>query len=196
MTVYFIGNRQAGLVKIGHTKRLIKSRVSEYVAGFPYRPELLGYAKGVHGVKEYERSLHRAFKDLQTDVEGVKPSTEREWFMIGDDLVELILWHMCDSSRMSKRLIKRLKDARVPDEYLHRSGIALPEKEVKKVGKLLAKALFRLFPDTHLSPVDQENILENISPSINPRWGLFEVAEDTDCAECGRIESECECTDQ
>jgi len=75
--VYFIGNVEKQLVKIGHSVN-IEKRITALRTGFPYKLNIL---KVVSGDYYIERKLHDKFKYLRL---------EGEWFELNNDLLNFI----------------------------------------------------------------------------------------------------------
>lgn len=151
MTVYFIGNRKQGLVKIGHTDKSPLDRIKSLQTGCPFELEVLAYLPNdPFGSRRYEKILHRAFRKFRT---------QGEWFRITPDLVTLVEWHLSGTADLPAALVTRLRIAGAPKDMFE-----LPEGE-REIAHLLARAMFRMVQDGELEP-DEESarqFLEDLS---------------------------------
>lgn len=75
--IYFIGNKQQDIVKIGYTQNSIQQRICTIQANSPYKMEVFGI---VEGMKNIEQFIHDKFKHLH--IRG-------EWYRISE---EMLLW--------------------------------------------------------------------------------------------------------
>lgn len=76
--IYFIGNKQENIVKIGYTQNSIQQRFNTIQANSPYKMEVFGI---VEGMKNIEKYIHNKFNFLH--IRG-------EWFRISQELLQWI----------------------------------------------------------------------------------------------------------
>jgi hypothetical protein len=76
--VYFIGNKEHNIVKIGYSKGCVESRLKSLKTGCPYKLEIFAIIEGELGV---EKLLHRRFSSIRL---------EGEWFSLHPQIIQYI----------------------------------------------------------------------------------------------------------